>query len=49
MQSTIWYEGNTISMEAGELIDVRNPYIGQDFVSSLIGDALELTERGIFK
>ena len=38
-----------ISMEAGELADVRNPYIGQAFANSLIADALELTERfGVF-
>ena len=49
MQPTIWFEGNKISMEAGELFDVRNPYIGQAFANSLIADALELTERfGVF-
>ena len=49
MQPTIWYEGNNISMEVGELADVRNPYIGQAFANSLIADALELTERfGVF-
>lgn len=49
MQPTIWYEGNNISMEAGELFDVRNPYIGQAFANSMIADALEMTERfGVF-
>ena len=49
MQPTIWYKGINISMEAGELFDVRNPYIGQAFTNSLIADALELTERfGLF-
>lgn len=49
MRPTIWYEGTNISMEAGELADVRNPYIGQAFANSLIADALELTERfGVF-
>ena len=45
MRPTIWFEGTNISMEAGELADVRNPYIGQAFANSLIADALELTER----
>lgn len=49
LQPTIWFEGNSISMEAGELYDVRNPYIGQAFANSLIADALEITERfGVF-
>ena len=49
MRPTIWFEGTNISMEAGELADVRNPYIGQAFANSLIADALELTERfGVF-
>jgi len=49
LQPTIWFEGTNISMEAGELFDVRNPYIGQAFANSLIADALELTERfGVF-
>ena len=49
LQPTIWYEGNHISMEAGELYDVRNPYIGQAFANSLVADALEVTERfGVF-
>ena len=49
LQPTIWFEGANISMEAGELFDVRNPYIGQAFANSLIADALELTERfGVF-
>lgn len=49
MQPSIWYEGNNISMEAGELFDVRNPYIGQAFANSLVADALELSERfGVF-
>ncbi len=49
MRPTIWFEGTNISMEAGELADVRNPYIGQAFTNSLIADALELTERfGVF-
>lgn len=49
LQPTIWFEGNNISMEAGELYDVRNPYIGQAFANSLIADALEVTERfGVF-
>lgn len=49
MQPIIWYEGNNISMEAGELFDVRNPYIGQAFANSMIADALEITERfGVF-
>lgn len=49
LQPTIWYEGTKISMEAGELYDVRNSYIGQAFANSLIADALEMTERfGIF-
>ena len=49
LQPTIWYEGNHISMEAGELYDVRNPYIGQAFANSLIAEALEVTERfGVF-
>ncbi len=49
LRPTIWFEGSKISMEAGELIDVRNPYIGQAFANSLIADALEMTERfGVF-
>lgn len=49
MQPTIWHEGNNISMEAGELFDVRNSYIGQAFANSLIADTLEMTERfGVF-
>ena len=49
LQPTIWFEGSKISMEAGELFDVRNPYIGQAFANSLIADALEITERfGVF-
>lgn len=49
LQPTIWFEGNHISMEAGELYDVRNPYIGQAFANSLIADALEISERfGLF-
>lgn len=36
-------------MEAGELYDIRNPYIGQAFANSLIADALELSQRfGVF-
>ena len=49
MRPIIWYEGTKLSMEAGELSDVQNPYLGQAFANSLIADALELTERfGIF-
>ena len=49
MRPIIWYEGTKLSMEAGELSDVQNPYPGQAFANSLIADALELTERfGIF-
>ena len=49
LQPIIWFEGTKISMEAGELFDVRNPYIGQAFANSLIADALEMTERfGVF-
>lgn len=49
LQPIIWDEGTKISMEAGELFDVRNPYIGQVFANGLIADALEMTERfGVF-